>query len=256
MQRTQLINTLKQALRAQKLTYADVARRLRLSVASVKRIFSRGDVSLSRLEAICDLAGLELSELVERMAASEPLISELTPDQERELIGNPRLLLLCYLLVNHWEVSEITKYFEVDTAEAKKLLRRLRDLNLIEILPFDRIKVLTARNFNWRPDGPVQRYFLEQVQRDFFNARFDQATEARYLLAGLLSETSCRHLVRGIRRLAAEIDELSKHDANLPRDEREPYGAVIALRHWEFSAFRALRRTEAVAAPTARRRQP
>jgi len=58
MQRTQLINALKQTLRAQKVTYADVARRLHLSVASVKRIFHRGDLSLSRLEAICDLVGL------------------------------------------------------------------------------------------------------------------------------------------------------------------------------------------------------
>jgi len=254
MQRTQLINALKQTLRAQKVTYADVARRLHLSVASVKRIFHRGDLSLSRLEAICDLVGLELTELVERMTASQPLISELTPDQERELIANPKLLLLCYLLVNRWEVSEITKHFKVDAAEAKKLLRRLRDLQLIEILPFDRIKVLTARNFVWRPAGPVQRYFLEQVQQDFLSARFDQASEARYLLTGLLSETSCQHVVRAMRRLAAEIDELSKHDANLPRNEREPFGAVIAMRPWEFSAFRALRRVEALP-PSAKRRQ-
>jgi hypothetical protein len=154
--------------------------------------------------------------------------------------------------VNRWEVSEITKHFKVDAAEAKKLLRRLRDLQLIEILPFDRIKVLTARNFVWRPAGPVQRYFLEQVQQDFLSARFDQASEARYLLTGLLSETSCQHVVRAMRRLAAEIDELSKHDANLPRNEREPFGAVIAVRPWEFSAFRALRRVEALPPSTKR----
>jgi hypothetical protein len=45
-----------------------------------------------------------------------------------------------------------------------------------------------------------------------------------------------------MQRLAAEVDEMSKHDARLPRDEREPFGAVIALRPWEFSAFTALRR--------------
>jgi hypothetical protein len=84
------------------------------------------------------------------------------------------------------------------------------------------------------------------------SARFDQASEARYLLTGLLSETSCQHVVRAMRRLAAEIDELSKHDANLPRNEREPFGAVIAVRPWEFSAFRALRRVEALPPSTKR----
>ena len=142
MQRLQLINTLKRALRAQKITYADVAKHLNLSVASVKRLFHRGDLSLSRLEQICDLAGLQLAELVETMAAAEPLVSELTPEQERELTGNPKLLLMCYLLINRWEISEIIKHFQIDDDDAKKLLRRLRDLKLIEILPFDRIKVL------------------------------------------------------------------------------------------------------------------
>jgi len=244
MQRGQLIATLKRTLRAQKITYAQVAKHLGLSVASVKRLFHRGDLTLSRLEQICDLAGLELSELVANAVESEPLVSELTPEQETELITQPKLLLMCYLLINRWELAEITRRFQIDDAEAKKLLKKLRDLKLIEILPFDRIKVLTARNFDWRRNGPVQRYFLEQVQRDFFDAGFDRPNEVRYLLAGLLSEASRRRVARAMQRLAAEIDELSKQDARLPREERLPFGAVLAIRPWEFSAFRALRRKE------------
>lgn len=254
MQRVQLIDTLKRALRAQKITYADVARHLKLSVASVKRVFHRGDLSLSRLEQICDLAGLQLAELVETMGAAEPLVSELTPDQERELTGNPKLLLMCYLLINRWDVSEIIKHFEIDGDDAKKLLRRLRDLKLIEILPFDRIKVLTARNFGWRPGGPVQRHFLQQVQRDFFNTGFDRPADVLYLLVGLLSEASRRHIERGMRRLAAEIDELSKQDALLPREEREAFGAVVALRSWEYSTITALRRAQTADTPRNRSR--
>ena len=242
MQRAHLIRTLKRALRAQKVTYADVARHLGVSLATVKRLFHRGDLTLSRLEQICDLAGLQLTELIENMAAEEPLVSELTRDQERELIANPKLLLVCYLLINRWELAQITEHFQVEPEESKKLLRRLRDLKLIELLPFDRIKVLTARNFRWHTDGPVQRYFLEQVQRDFFGARFDGVGEVLYLLAGLLSDGSRRQVERSLQRVAAQIDELSKGDAKLPRDEREPFGTVIALRSWEFSAFTALRR--------------
>ena len=242
MQRARLIQTLKRSLRAQKVTYADVARHLGISLATVKRLFHRGDLTLSRLEQICDLAGLQFTELIEHMAAEEPLVSELTPEQERELIANPKLLLVCYLLINRWELAQITEHFQVAPDESKKLLRRLRDLNLIELLPFDRIKVLTARNFKWRANGPVQRYFLEQIQRDFFGARFDGIGEVLYLLAGLLSDNSRRRIERSLQRVAGEIDELSKADARLPRNEREPFGAVIALRSWEFSAFTALRR--------------
>lgn len=242
MQRTQLIGALKRALRARGITYAQVARWLQLSEATVKRLFQRGDLTLSRLESICELAGLQLSELVEQMQASAPLVSELTREQELELIRNPKLLLMSYLLINRWDVSEITARFAIEPAEAKRLLRRLRDLELIEILPFDRVKVLTARNFSWRRDGPVQRYFLEQVQRDFFDAKFDGNGEALYLLGGLLSEASREAIARSIERLVAEIDECSGKDAMLPREKRQPFGAVIALRSWEFGAFTRLRR--------------
>jgi transcriptional regulator with XRE-family HTH domain len=237
------MRTLKRALRAQRVTYADVAKHLGVSLATVKRLFHRGDLTLSRLEQIGDLAGLELTELVENMATEETLVSELERDQERELIADPKLLLVCYLLIHRWELAQITEHFQVEPDEAKKLLRRLRDLKLIEILPFDRIKVLTARNFKWRADGPVQRYFLEQVRRDFFGARFDGVSEVLYLLAGLMSNASRRRAERSMQRLAAEINELSKADAKLPKNEREPFGAVIALRSWEFSAFTALRRS-------------
>lgn len=244
MQRLQLVGALKRALRARGITYAQVAAALGISEATVKRLFHRGDVTLSRLEAVCELAGLQLSELVEQMAASAPLVSELTREQELQLIHNPKLLLMSYLLINRWEVGEITAHFEIQPAEARQLLRRLRDLELIEILPFDRVKVLTARNFSWRRDGPVHRYFLEQVQRDFFDDRFEGAGDALYLLGGLLSEASRQAISRRIERLVAEIDELSGKDARLPRSEREPYGAVIGLRSWEFAAFKRLRRAE------------
>ncbi len=242
MERTRLISTLKQALRARKITYADVAKHLNLSLASVKRLFQRSDLTLSRLEQICDLAGIQIAELVETMAATEPLVSQLTSEQECELISDVRLLLMCYLLINRWEMSDIVEHFRIEQDEARTLLRRLRDLQLIEILPFDRIKVLTARNFNWRHDGPVQRYFLEQVERDFFSAPFDDAGDVRYLMTGVLSDASRLRIARSMRRVAAEVDELSRQDAGLPRAEREPFGAILALRSWEFAAFSALRR--------------
>ena len=46
----QLIETLKKLVKARGLTYADVAARVGLSEASVKRLFSRGSFTLARLQ--------------------------------------------------------------------------------------------------------------------------------------------------------------------------------------------------------------
>jgi hypothetical protein len=58
--RTQIVSELKRALRASGHTYAHVAQKLDLSVASVKRLFSQEDLSLERIDAICELIGLGL----------------------------------------------------------------------------------------------------------------------------------------------------------------------------------------------------
>ena len=55
---SRFVDALKQSVRARGLTYAELARRLRLSEASVKRMFSRGTFTLARIEEV--LAAVEL----------------------------------------------------------------------------------------------------------------------------------------------------------------------------------------------------
>ncbi len=52
-QRSLIVKELKRALREAGYTYGDVALKLRLSLASVKRLFSREDLSLERGGSAC-----------------------------------------------------------------------------------------------------------------------------------------------------------------------------------------------------------
>ena len=67
-ERSLIVAELKRALREGGHTYADVARKLELSEASVKRLFSTEDLSLERVDQICELIGLGLREILERAA--------------------------------------------------------------------------------------------------------------------------------------------------------------------------------------------
>ena len=64
-QTSALIATLKRQLKASGKTYQDIATLLDLSEASIKRLFRDGELSLPRLEKICDAIGLELTELIQ-----------------------------------------------------------------------------------------------------------------------------------------------------------------------------------------------
>ena len=61
-----LLQGIKAALRSRKLTYRELARRIGISEATVKRDMSRGNFSLRRLDEICSGIGLTLNDLMQR----------------------------------------------------------------------------------------------------------------------------------------------------------------------------------------------
>jgi len=239
-----LVSELKRYLRAQGVTYAQLATRLRLSESSVKRLFARETFSLKRFEQVCNVLGLEIADLVDLMNERRAYLTELTAEQEEALMSDSKLLLLTYLLINGWPTSEIVAAYEIDERELERLLIRLHRAKIIELLPLNRVKLLTARNFTWRRNGPVQRFFEREVQREFLGSAFDGAGEKFAFVGGLLARASLAQLQQSMERLAREFDELARRDAALPLAERSSCGAVFALRPWEFSMFVALRRTK------------
>lgn len=237
-----LIVELKRVLRSDGVTYADLAARLGLSESSVKRMFSKQSFSLKRLEQVCHAVGLEISDLVELMNRRREFLTELTPEQEQSLLADPRRLLVTYLLINGWQLQDITEQFAIDLPEIERLLIHLHRAKIIELLPFNRFKLLTARNFTWRKNGPVQKLFTEQIQREFLDSPFDRPGEHLRFVGGTLSDASLSALQQSIDRLVREFDELSRRDSGLPLEQRSGCAAVFAVRPWEFSVFSQLRR--------------
>ena len=81
-----LIDNLKLHLKAQGLRQRDIAERLGVGLATVKRWLSGEGLTTRRLEDLCDLAKIELFELVEMTARSHSGKAErFTPSQERAL---------------------------------------------------------------------------------------------------------------------------------------------------------------------------
>ena len=79
-----LVEVLKRELRSRGVTYAQVARKLGLSEASVKRMFSRREFTLKRLDQVCQLTHSDFSDLARTLQREETLISQLTAVQEKD----------------------------------------------------------------------------------------------------------------------------------------------------------------------------
>lgn len=237
-----MVDVLKRELKARGVTYAQVARKLSLSEASVKRMFSRRSFTLKRLDQVCELANTEFSDLARALRQEEKLISHLTHEQEKEIVSNRKLFLVAVCVLNHVSLEQILATYELTKAECIQLLARLDHLGFIQLQPDNRIRLLVSPGFAWLADGPIQRFFRQQAHNEYFRSRFDRPDEYMIVVNSLLSKASGVAIVSKLKRLARECSELHSEDARLPLGERSAMSLLLAVRHWELEAFAELRR--------------
>src|SRR5512145_1595277 len=121
----QLIAALKKQLKSQGMTYRDVARALKLSEPSVKRLFASGRFTVERLVQISNLLGYTLAELSKEAQAGQARLSSLTEKQEREVVSDSKLLMVAVCTLNHWTMDEIVAYYALSAPECIKYLLQL-----------------------------------------------------------------------------------------------------------------------------------
>src|SRR5450830_600362 len=123
-----LVGALKDVLKARGMTYAHLSKGLGLSEASVKRVFAEQSFTLERLDQICSLLGMQISDLARMVAHQAATPVQLSQQQESQLVADPRLLLIAVHAVNHWTLDEILEAFAFTKAECIRLLARLDKL--------------------------------------------------------------------------------------------------------------------------------
>jgi len=240
-----LVDVLKRELKSRGVTYAQVARSLKLSEASVKRMFSKRDFTLKRLDQICELTRAEFSDLARILHEEENLVSQLTWEQEQEIVSDRKLFLAAVCALNHVTCEQLVAVYDVTKAECIQLLARLDRLGFIQLQPNNRIKLLVSHTFSWLPDGPIQRFFNERAHTEYFSSRFARPHEYMVVMNGMLSRTSSATIVARLKRIVREFSELQNEDAGLPLSQRSAMSMLVAIRHWELQAFAELRRRKA-----------
>jgi DNA-binding Xre family transcriptional regulator len=237
-----IMTSLKAIMKSRQITYRDLARRIRLSEASVKRIFSRATLSLARLGEICQALEVSLGEVV-RLASEQSgdTPESLTLEQENALAADPKLFACFYLLANGRTGREVSAQLDVDERAVRRLMVRLDALRLIEMRPKLRARTRAASVIAWRPDGPLRRLYENQIRQEFLQAAFSRSGEALHFLSAELSEASCKVLLRKLERLAGEFRDLADLDRTLPPRDKRSMAALFAVRPWVFSMFKSLR---------------
>jgi hypothetical protein len=237
-----LISTIKKQLKSQAMTYRDVADAIRLSEPSIKRMFASGRLTVDRLVQISNLLGFTLAELTKEAQTGQIRLRTLTEKQERELVSEPKLLLIAVCALNHWTMSGIVDYYRVSETECIKYLLRLDKLRIIDLLPGNRIRINVSRDFDWLPSGPIKQYFQDRGQGDFLKSKFAQEDEVMAFVHGMFTDQALAKMFDELRRLRQKFAELHEESLSAPLSKRRGIGLLLAMRGWEPVDFTKLRR--------------
>jgi transcriptional regulator with XRE-family HTH domain len=227
-----IVDTLKSVVRMRGVTYAELAKRVGLSEASVKRLFSQRTFTLARLTQFCEALGIDFAELARLAHGREGGASELSNAQEAALAADARLLAVFYLVVNGWTHDEIVARYRITAPQCVGALVKLDHLGLIDLMPGNRVRVRVPRTTRLRADGPIRLRHGKRAVEDFLAPEFDRVGGWFAFEFRELSRASFDVLRRRLERVVAEFHELAELDASLAPDARETIGVALGVRPW------------------------
>lgn len=233
-----IVDLFKQELRAQGITYRQLAERLELSESTIKHMFSSKNFSLKRLDTICELVGLEITDLVARSEVLETKIDQLSLEHEKRLISDVPLLIVAYCVSNHWTVKDILRKYAISETDCIRHLAELDRMKMIELLPENKVRLLISNNFQWHKNGPIEQFFRTEVQQRFFSSPFNSDDSLHMVKLGDLSDKSISQIIERLTSVGDLYEELGREDRKQPFENRFGSSMVVAIRKWEFDAFK------------------
>ena len=240
-----LVTALKAELRRAGITYAQLASELGLAESSVKRIFAKGDLPLSRIDEVLAVMKMDFSELARLVAQASPARQEMTLEQERAVVADPKLLLAAICVMSQWSADQIVATYRLSKPQVMACLMALDKLGLIELRRQAGYRLKVDKTFRWRPDGPVMRFFREHAVGDYFSGDFGAEGELLMLVHGQITPAQAVLFNDRLQRLAQDFAQQHLADQKLPASERHAYTLVMGMRSWLFGGFRQLLRESA-----------
>lgn len=112
-------------------------------------------------------------------------------------------------------------------------MAKLDRLRLITLLPGNRIRLNVARDFDWRPRGPIRMFFLSHGLNDFLAGDFSREDESLSFSHAMLTKSAMANMLSEIRKLRQRFAELHEESLATPLSKRHGTGMLLAIKEWE-----------------------
>lgn len=186
--------TLKEQMRKKHFSYADFAKSLEVSEATIKRRLNGEDISIEQLREMASVMDIGFYELIELSKQQDNQVHTFTLEQENFLAKDLNHILVFRQLLMKNNLSKIIKITKMTEGALRKILRQLEEHALIKVMPQDRILMQVSFPFAWISAGPLEKTYdkliLESISAriknpaiDGINKKFEIALSADLHLA-------------------------------------------------------------------------
>lgn len=171
----QIKKTIKVLLKKKNLRYVDVAKSLNISLPSVRRLMSSGDLSIEKLVKIASSINLTLFDLIQLSNPTDGGTSYYTEQQEQLFVSYPRAAYIFLMLKIGQSLEEIKKDLKIGDAELNKIVSDLDKLGFIKILQGNRIYLVLQGLITSKPGGIFDKTYNSRFAEIIFRMLYSKS---------------------------------------------------------------------------------
>jgi len=207
------LQELKKAFRVAGITYQDIGSQLGMSLATVKRMMADENIRFDRLLTLCQLAGVEITELIDSAVNKPAEHSVFTHEQDAAFAQFPHLLSYFSALVYQRETpADIAKQYQLDDVSTYLYLRKLETIGLIELLPENKVKLTISLPVGFSADSQVMKQqYQSMIEHTVQSVLFDDSSDAFCLVKPMyLSDSLYTKMLNEINNIVDKYSEISE----------------------------------------------
>ncbi len=182
-----VLEILKRELKARKMKYEDLAEELGMSVSGLKKSLASRDLTIARLQTICDVLGLSLVQVLTLADDSKVQDVYLTNEQELLLLRNPLIFHLYWKL--RFDSVPLHQYMQQSKESRDEIRARLRKLESVGLLRYNSkgdIEFSDKGMIRWNNDGPLVQHLNRKWSTELIDSIIEKKDSAAVLNLALL----------------------------------------------------------------------
>ena len=237
-----VLNSLKEIAKQKGIRYPELARRIKVSLPTVKRWMNSELLALGDLFRICEALEVNLQDVLSHAEKAPPKSHRFSEEQERFFAKNPSYLAYLYEIRDGLKPSEIERKHNIKRVSTRAYLRKLQQMRLIAHDGGDQVRCLIRGHIEWSDHGLLgltsSRGMIERFSRRILSKLGQESELYLSLWTRFLSKEEYQQLQSDFQALHEKYRRLSQSNQKIySRGQLEKVFCMVAVDIWDDQEF-------------------